>query len=217
MVLLHSIQLTILHRKKKSKSKSKDREADAEAERIKELEKILEEQDRKSSSPGPAGSSRGSPAIVSSDRKTAAEKRFEEVQKKRVRITFIMDVGLHADLLMLQLAERVAKLANMTHKDRVNEFNTKLEALSEHHDIPKVCHPAFHILNHRFLSMLLAGWSWITGYSIIYHVVVVSFVLSLLAINTALFSMSCGCAALIENCPGTRGMNPVRGCNVLVP
>lgn len=39
----------------------------------------------------------------------------------------------------LQLAEKVARLANKTHKDRVNEFNSKLEALSEHHDIPKVC------------------------------------------------------------------------------
>ena len=30
-------------------------------------------------------------------------------------------------------------MENKTHKDRVNEFNNKLEALSEHHDIPKVC------------------------------------------------------------------------------
>lgn len=29
------------------------------------------------------------------------------------------------------------KMASKTHKDRVHEFNTKLEALSEHHDIPK--------------------------------------------------------------------------------
>lgn len=28
-------------------------------------------------------------------------------------------------------------MATKTHKDRVNEFNSKLEALSEHHDIPK--------------------------------------------------------------------------------
>ncbi|KAH8099340.1 hypothetical protein BXZ70DRAFT_871287, partial [Cristinia sonorae] len=55
---------------------------------------------------------------VSTDKKTAAEKRFEEVQRKR-------------------LAQRVAKLATTTHKDRVAEFNNKLEALSEHHDIPK--------------------------------------------------------------------------------
>ena len=77
-----------LARKKKSKSKPKDKykevEAEAEAARIRELEKVLEEE-RKSSSPGPAGSSRSSPALVNSERKTAADKRFEEVQKKRVR------------------------------------------------------------------------------------------------------------------------------------
>ena len=41
--------------------------------------------------------------------------------------------------LLRQLLEKVAKQAHMTHKDRVHEFNTKLESLSEHHDIPKVC------------------------------------------------------------------------------
>ena len=29
-------------------------------------------------------------------------------------------------------------MASKTHKDRVQEFNSKLEMLSEHHDIPKV-------------------------------------------------------------------------------
>ena len=29
-------------------------------------------------------------------------------------------------------------MATKTHKDRVHEFNEKLEQLSEHHDIPKV-------------------------------------------------------------------------------
>jgi protein FAM32A len=38
----------------------------------------------------------------------------------------------------MQLADKVKKLAGKTHKDRVNELNTKLESLSEHHDIPKV-------------------------------------------------------------------------------
>ena len=37
-----------------------------------------------------------------------------------------------------QLADKVKKLAGKTHKDRVHEFNSKLESLSEHHDIPKV-------------------------------------------------------------------------------
>jgi len=55
----------------------------------------------------------------SSPKKTEAERRFEEVQK-------------------LRLATKVAKLAHKTHKERVGEFNAKLEALSEHHDIPKV-------------------------------------------------------------------------------
>lgn len=37
-----------------------------------------------------------------------------------------------------QLADKVKKLAGKTHKDRVHELNSKLESLSEHHDIPKV-------------------------------------------------------------------------------
>ncbi|KAK7695272.1 hypothetical protein QCA50_002462 [Cerrena zonata] len=110
----------IVKKKKKSKSKSKDKDIDAESQRLKELEAIMREEEAKTGSP--SGSGRGSPAAVgtsSSDRKTAAEKRFEEVRRKR-------------------LAEKVAKLADKSHKDRVNEFNNKLEALSEHHDIPKV-------------------------------------------------------------------------------
>lgn len=39
---------------------------------------------------------------------------------------------------LLQLEQRVAKLAKKTHKDRVADFNKHLESLSEHHDIPKV-------------------------------------------------------------------------------
>ncbi|KAI0803330.1 hypothetical protein BC629DRAFT_1591402 [Irpex lacteus] len=105
----------IVKKKKKSKSKSKDKEIEAESSRSKGLEKLLEEEERKSSSPGPSTSK----PVLASDRKTAAEKRFEETQKRR-------------------LAEKVARMATKTHKDRVNEFNSKLEALSEHHDIPKV-------------------------------------------------------------------------------
>ncbi|KAH9858014.1 DUF1754-domain-containing protein [Lenzites betulinus] len=110
--------------KKKKKGKSKDKEKDKEVarsageERLKALERAIEEDESKVASS--AGSGRNSPAIAgTSDRKTAAEKRFEETQKRR-------------------LAEKVARLATKTHKDRVNEFNSKLEALSEHHDIPKV-------------------------------------------------------------------------------
>ncbi|KAG1175811.1 hypothetical protein G6F70_003907 [Rhizopus microsporus] len=51
--------------------------------------------------------------------KTEAELKFEEIQRKRQM-------------------ERVSKAATKSHKDRVSEFNQKLEKLSEHHDIPKV-------------------------------------------------------------------------------
>jgi len=94
-------------------------------------------------SDSPAGSSgRNSPAASGSrqDRKTQAEKRFEEVQRKRVGPFMKLCAGISFLLTLLQqLLEKVAKQAHMAHKDRVHEFNSKLEALSEHHDIPKVC------------------------------------------------------------------------------
>lgn len=49
------------------------------------------------------------------------------------------------------MAARVQKLANKTHKDRVNEFNSKLEALSEHHDIPKASQSPLHALMQRLI------------------------------------------------------------------
>ncbi|KAA1467991.1 DUF1754-domain-containing protein [Dentipellis sp. KUC8613] len=99
----------IVKKKKKSKSKAV---VDTSKELVKEDSPVLG---------SPAGSSRDSPAAGPSaaERKTEAERRFQEVQRKR-------------------LAERVKRVANKTHKDRVHEFNSKLEALSEHHDIPKV-------------------------------------------------------------------------------
>ncbi|KAG5651419.1 hypothetical protein H0H81_008703 [Sphagnurus paluster] len=101
-------------KKKKSKSKS-DSDKNADREKIKNL--LFREDDSRESLSG-SGSSSPVPGSSSSSRKTEAEKRFEEVQKRR-------------------LEERVAKLATKTHKDRVNEFNNHLESLSEHHDIPK--------------------------------------------------------------------------------
>ena len=106
---------------------------------MKALERAIQEE--KALSVSPAGSGRNSPAIASSsnsEKKTAAERRFEEVQRKRVRHDLFHAVGWDSYSSALQLAEKVAKLASKSHKDRVSEFNAKLEALSEHHDIPKV-------------------------------------------------------------------------------
>ncbi|KAI0673315.1 DUF1754-domain-containing protein [Trametes maxima] len=108
----------VVKKKKKSKGKDKEKAASPGEDRLKALERAIQEDEAKAASP--SGSGRNSPAATGTgDRKTPAEKRFEEVQRKR-------------------LADKVARLANKSHKDRVNEFNSKLEALSEHHDIPKV-------------------------------------------------------------------------------
>mmetsp|Transcript_6776 Transcript_6776/g.14977 ORF Transcript_6776/g.14977 Transcript_6776/m.14977 type:complete len:145 (+) Transcript_6776:236-670(+) len=53
------------------------------------------------------------------DRRTAAERKFEERVRKLEE-------------------ERLRKLAGKSHRDRVKEFNEHLAKLSEHHDIPKV-------------------------------------------------------------------------------
>ncbi|ORX53251.1 DUF1754-domain-containing protein [Hesseltinella vesiculosa] len=64
-------------------------------------------------------SSQDDPKIVQVVQKTDAEKRFEEIKRKR------------------QL-DRASKQAQKSHKERVAEFNTKLDNLTEHFDLPKV-------------------------------------------------------------------------------
>lgn len=53
------------------------------------------------------------------DRRTPSERKFDEMQRKREE-------------------EKVAKMAAKSHRDRVNDFNSYLANLSEHHDIPRV-------------------------------------------------------------------------------
>ncbi|KAM0434157.1 hypothetical protein ACHAPT_004102 [Fusarium lateritium] len=56
--------------------------------------------------------------------KTEAEKRHDEIKKKR----------------LLQLAESSGSRPELlkTHKERVEELNTYLSRLSEHHDMPRI-------------------------------------------------------------------------------
>ncbi|KAH8177283.1 hypothetical protein LIA77_02365 [Sarocladium implicatum] len=56
--------------------------------------------------------------------KTEAEKRHEEIRRKR----------------LLQMAEASGSRPELlkTHKERVEELNTYLSKLSEHHDMPKI-------------------------------------------------------------------------------
>ena len=58
--------------------------------------------------------------VTASGRKmTEAERKFEEVRRKRMK-------------------DRIAKEARTSHKEKVEAFNKYLGSLSEHHDIPKV-------------------------------------------------------------------------------
>lgn len=59
------------------------------------------------------------PLPPGADRRTAAEKQYEEHAAK-------------------QEAERIRKQAAKSHRERVTQFNDYLSNLSEHHDIPKV-------------------------------------------------------------------------------
>ena len=59
------------------------------------------------------------PVSEEADRRTEAEKRFDEQAAKKE---------------VLRLKQKVGK----SHRERIAEYNTKLSNLSEHHDIPKV-------------------------------------------------------------------------------
>ena len=83
-------------------------------------------------------------------------------------------------LYFSQLTQRVAKLANKTHKDRVSEFNSHLESLSEHHDIPKVLLGCSMILS--LLIFYPLGWT---------RIIYVGFVDFLLAFPTRLCYSLC--------------------------
>lgn len=60
--------------------------------------------------------------------------------------------------------ERVSKAATKSHKERVAEFNNKLEHLSEHHDLPKVGRTlSCDTLTDSSFSALYLGWTRLTG------------------------------------------------------
>lgn len=61
-------------------------------------------------------------AEPSRSNKTEAERRFEEARRKR----------------LLEKAETSRPELLKTHKERVEELNTYLSKLSEHHDMPKI-------------------------------------------------------------------------------
>ncbi|GAA5986641.1 hypothetical protein JCM10908_003834 [Rhodotorula pacifica] len=107
-------------KKKKSSKKSKS----STSQKVREEETLAiasgSGSEREGSASATGSGSKGSAATATANPyKTEAERRFEEVQRKR-------------------LLDKAAKQALKSHKDRVAEFNEKLENMSEHYDIPKV-------------------------------------------------------------------------------
>ncbi|KWU47498.1 DUF1754-domain-containing protein [Rhodotorula sp. JG-1b] len=100
-------------KKKKKKSKSSTSQKLREEETAAAAAASGSGSDREVASAASASGSTANPY------KTEAERRFEEVQRKR-------------------LLDKAAKQALKSHKERVAEFNEKLENMSEHYDIPKV-------------------------------------------------------------------------------
>ncbi|KAL2677007.1 hypothetical protein Neosp_010774 [[Neocosmospora] mangrovei] len=105
-----------VHKKKKKRDKKTD------------LEKNLDVGKREGPDPDKKKEADDEPRDEEDDRpavqKTEAEKRHDEIKKKR----------------LLQLAESSGSRPELlkTHKERVEELNTYLSRLSEHHDMPRI-------------------------------------------------------------------------------
>jgi len=113
---LKSSGLGVSKKSKKSKKKDKLKQSEIQQEVI---EKVLEESSKDSSG---EDSNSSKPTTTENKNKswmTAAERKFLQQQEKR-QLTRVMDKAIKS------------------HKQRVEEFNTHLENLSEHYDIPKV-------------------------------------------------------------------------------
>ncbi|KAJ6438356.1 zinc-binding oxidoreductase CipB [Purpureocillium lavendulum] len=78
--------------------------------------------------------------------KTEAERRYDEVKKKRVGCaSSLRQAGAgtqtdHAPTQLLEMTKASGARPELlkTHKERVEELNTYLSKLSEHHDMPKI-------------------------------------------------------------------------------
>jgi protein FAM32A len=100
-------------KKKKKTEKGKDKAAAAEEGT---LALVAERED---GAPGGGSADAAAPPPPRADTRTDAQKR-------------------HDAALAAREAARIRLLAAQSHRERVADFNDKLAAMSEHHDIPKV-------------------------------------------------------------------------------
>ncbi|ROV92716.1 hypothetical protein VSDG_06621 [Cytospora chrysosperma] len=107
---------------KKNKTKKKEKKTDLEknleaGEPLKDAKNEEDEQPEEK-----IENEAGDDAEPSKGHKTEAERRFEEARRKK----------------LLEKAESARPELLKTHKERVEELNTYLSKLSEHHDMPKI-------------------------------------------------------------------------------
>ena len=134
----------VTKKKKKPKApKESDSRAEAEGSGGEKgaLQKALEDEDAETSrhkdEPSEAQLRELDPR--GDDGKTASERQYEEMRRKRVRLllpTLLSTLRYGADGVQLQ--DRLAREGVKTHKQRVEELNKYLSTLSEHHDMPRI-------------------------------------------------------------------------------
>ncbi|EHA52466.1 hypothetical protein MCOR27_011181 [Pyricularia oryzae] len=115
---------------KVKKNKKKKTEGSKAADKVTELDKALSADKRSDKDADAAdGDDEQAPARQDEEyaplrRKTETERRFEEAKRKK----------------LLEMAQSAAAKPELlkTHKERVEELNTYLSKLSEHHDMPKI-------------------------------------------------------------------------------
>ncbi|EON97663.1 putative duf1754-domain-containing protein [Phaeoacremonium minimum UCRPA7] len=116
------------HKKKKDKGSDLEKNLST-GESSKDLEvvkkrKSEEAEDDEATRAKPSEEPEEEEDSVPQHRKTEAERRFEEARRKK----------------LLELSESANSRPELlkTHKERVEELNTYLSKLSEHHDMPKI-------------------------------------------------------------------------------
>ncbi|KAJ5359559.1 uncharacterized protein N7496_011972 [Penicillium cataractarum] len=103
---------------KKKKKKAK-KEKDAQGDQAEQAQRAQRQGSGEADAELQRDGSRERDEEVGSSAKTEAERKYEEVRRKR-------------------LHERLQKEGIKSHKERVEELNKYLSRLSEHHDMPKI-------------------------------------------------------------------------------
>lgn len=129
------------HKKKKPKTESsiskQAEEKEQEGDTPTTLQKALAEEEG-ADVPEPDSATKAIKDRDTGVGKTEAQRKHEEMRRKRV--CHAIDISLFRTMTndVLQLDDRLKREGVKTHKERVEELNKYLSGLSEHHDMPRI-------------------------------------------------------------------------------